>query len=490
MSSNGKKKTNALRKSHPKSGPRGRPKTKNSRFVGRPRGDPSGLNKERMLTNPSGISHHLPLTREKIGNVDGSETFSNLGYVINPGNSVMFPVFSNQAICFEQYKINHLAFIFKSEAYTASGSNVSAGKVVMVTNANVLDALFLTDTEAENYYGSRVGAPFSGEIQHVVVRNGRSTISTAPVSLLAVQSSENQVNGYALYDYGMFQFITALNASNGNIGELYVEYSFEMYRPRQPLPSQIQQQAHIMENPVSSATSAAPLGTSGGALTPLSNVSGLSLINNTTFCLADTGQYLVSMTWYGTAGPSTVPTVSTGENAGLLDTFVDANDGYVAMNNATTHQANWVGMVNVFAPGLGDTNYLGITGMTSLAGASCDIFIIRVYSGFANKPVKRQFKYGVGEKVYGFTFTPSEMKSRRVSLNQRWAVGDIEDVPASCEDQKCPLAPPRLLRQDARATNTPTGAYVVVEEDVDGTLTEAKTTVASSAAVAAGRVWR
>jgi len=155
----------------------------------------------------------------------------------------MFPIFSKIAAVYEQYRVNHLRLIWRTREYTASGSNVGAGLVLMATNYDPDDAAFATDTEMQNYWHCTSGAPYTKVMVHDVLSGHRknsknsgakdATLNNYYVSISA--NAETPVTGAGkFYDIGLFQLATSGNVSSTDIiGELWVEYGFTMIHPKQ-----------------------------------------------------------------------------------------------------------------------------------------------------------------------------------------------------------------------------------------------------------------
>lgn len=174
----------------------------------------------------------FPIAKEKVMDITNVGTgFNGLAdFYINPGNAKLFPIFANIAKNYEQYKIRHLKFFFRSMEYMASGSVVSAGLVAMATNFDI-DALpFKTFTELENYQNSVSAPPWSGVVEHDVVAS-RKQAGEFPLREYYVDYGNNTPGspGDKFFDIGRFQ-MDAMGCQPGTIGELWVEYSFELIK--------------------------------------------------------------------------------------------------------------------------------------------------------------------------------------------------------------------------------------------------------------------
>jgi hypothetical protein len=135
---------------HPKKR-KAKAKAKSLSGVGKTRGfnymATDGINSSRVVTNSSVVEDRFAMRREKIGNLSGTSAFTLAQQLyVNPGNTVLFPVFSQIAATYEEYRVNHLRFTFETDAYTATNGTASAGKVIMATNFDPDDANFTGDT--------------------------------------------------------------------------------------------------------------------------------------------------------------------------------------------------------------------------------------------------------------------------------------------------------------------------------------------------------
>jgi len=204
-----------------------------------------GISIMKTIHNASVIEDTFSVRREKVSDIIGTTATTlnvNLALYINPGNSVLFPIFSQIAATYEQFRVNECIFSYETEAYAASGTAVSAGKVILATNYDPADSQFSTATQMENYFNSDRGAPYC-EIVHDVLL-GDHALKDEPLKTYFVNSSANLIaptsdtTNNKFYDLGLFQLACQGNASaTAEIGELYVTYSFTMIRPKQQTPT-------------------------------------------------------------------------------------------------------------------------------------------------------------------------------------------------------------------------------------------------------------
>jgi hypothetical protein len=351
-----------------------------------------GLNRSRVVTNNSAIEDHFSRRREKIADINGSTSAFAIqqALYLNPGNSVLFPIFAQIAAVYEEFRTHHLRFTLETEAYTASGTSQSAGIACMATNADPDDSQFASLTEMENYYGSTKGPPYATVMVHDVLaaHRGRkggnrqggdlalNNYFVYPSANLSAPSSSTS----KFYDIGLFQLAVANMVGSGIIGELYVEYEFTMIRPKQAAPGSVLSAlvAHIEEGVAGTATASSSqfLGTTGGVLRSGSTLK--SVMTKNTFTIPVAGTYLVSVSWYGSV--TTVATLSPGANIVNTPTLLlGGGDGSLSSVSSSVATGLWI--FTVTASGSAAANTITISGLSNLAAGNADIFISQIPSG-------------------------------------------------------------------------------------------------------------
>jgi len=283
-----------------------------------------------------------------------------------------------------------LVFSYETEAYTASGSNVSAGKVILATNYDPSDAAFTTDQQMEDYSNSDRGAPYC-EIVHDVL-GGDHSLKNEPLKNYFVNSSANtqaptgDSSQGKFYTIGNFQLGCQGNASaSAEIGELYVTYSFTMIRPKQQTPlGQNLVCAHVVEGAAATAAAAgsAFLGTTAGLVRSGSTLNVVA--TKSTFSLPALGRYLVSAVFQGSVTVNA--TFSPGANISNATILVDNSLSEVAGTSGGYSLCMYACDVNV--AGTGSGNLITISGLTNLASGTADILISQISTGLT-RPVTR-----------------------------------------------------------------------------------------------------
>jgi hypothetical protein len=162
---------------------------------------------------------------EKVTDLTGNTVFANTTFNLNPADSALFPIFSNIAKCYARWRPRVLNLIFRTTSYTASGSNTNAGKVICVTNPDPNATAYVECGSAENTVGSVSAPPFKSfkfDCLRGVNKNNWLWLN------------DNDDIEPRTTSAGLLQVITANNAANVVVGELYVEYAFDMADPIQP----------------------------------------------------------------------------------------------------------------------------------------------------------------------------------------------------------------------------------------------------------------
>jgi len=170
------------------------------------------------------ISH-----REFLGDVFNSSvagSFGITGYNVNPGLVATFPYLASIAQNFEEYRINGLVFEFMSTT-SPYNTNSAMGSVIMAMEYNAAAPAYTNKPQMENSdfaISGRLdknlmyGVECKDNVQmHYYTRNGNSVL---PVTTT---------------DLGVFYIATQCASSiaaSANLGELWVSYDIEFFRPR------------------------------------------------------------------------------------------------------------------------------------------------------------------------------------------------------------------------------------------------------------------
>jgi len=195
---------------------------------------------------------------EYIRDIQPSTAFQLDNLAINPGLDSTFPWLSQVALAFTNYKWRRLTFIFKStSADLVSGTNGALGTTMMATDYNSVDDAFPDKKTMANYEGTTACKPSMTCIHSV------SCTKTA-AGLLYTRDAQPPPNAdIRLYDIGRFSLATeGMQGTVGTIGELWVDYEVEFFKPRFQLDAQVESSL-LSANPAGGAFSSG--NPSGGA---------------------------------------------------------------------------------------------------------------------------------------------------------------------------------------------------------------------------------
>jgi len=169
--------------------------------------------------------------REYITDILSSTDFLNRSFSINPAIPETFPWLSAIAVNFEQYHVRGMIFEFKSGSSDALNStNTALGYVVMTTEYNSLASPYTNKNQMENSQFCVSTKP-SKSVIHPIECAPFQTPSQPLYTRLASGTYVSE-GDKRLYDLGNFQVATTgMQAANVNIGELWVSYVIDFYKP-------------------------------------------------------------------------------------------------------------------------------------------------------------------------------------------------------------------------------------------------------------------
>lgn len=312
--------------------------------------------------------------REYIGDVisGASNTFNLNSYSINPGQSSTFPWLSIVAQNYEEYKFHGLIFEFKTMSSDALNStNTSLGQVIMATEYNSTLPPFTTKQAMENYQFGQSCKPSLSMLHAVECAPSVNVMSQQYVRQGAVPVGTDQ----RLYDLGVFQIATnGLQGTNVNVGELWVTYCVEFFKPR--LPQTISGNVDCVHREASAASTANPFGTAQlikvGTLANNLSISGTNAVITG---LLPGQKYLANLTWVGTSAANVTPSIVL-TNATILNYWNNATFGSVpCFYTGTTASLNFTFVVATNSTQNPITATIGITGGTYPGSAICDFFV-------------------------------------------------------------------------------------------------------------------
>ncbi len=167
--------------------------------------------------------------RDFLGDVTGSTAFAIKSYPLNPGLNLTFPWLAGVAGQFQSYRIRGMIFEFKStSAQALNNINSALGTVIMATQYNSLLASFSSKLEMENYEFATSCKPSESMLHPVECAQGEAPLECLYIRTGSVPNGQDE----RFFDFGDFQIATVGMQAASTIGELWVTYDIELYKPR------------------------------------------------------------------------------------------------------------------------------------------------------------------------------------------------------------------------------------------------------------------
>jgi len=175
------------------------------------------------------ISH-----KEYLGDIlsaSTANTFNVQSFALQPGSGQTFPWLSQIAGNFQEYRFRGLVFQFRSMSADALNStNTALGSLVMSTEYNAAAPAFSSKAEMENAQFANSIKPSESCMHFIECAKQSTVLSNLYIRTDAVNSATEDIR---FYDMGNFYIAsTGCQGTNVNLGELWVTYEVELFKPR------------------------------------------------------------------------------------------------------------------------------------------------------------------------------------------------------------------------------------------------------------------
>jgi len=238
--------------------------------------------------------------REFLTDVSSTINFTVSNYAINPGLVGTFPWLSSLVANFEEWTPLGILFQYKSTSGSAIAStNNALGTVIMATNYDVDDPLFVSKQQMEDYEFATSCSSAGNMLHPIECAPGKNVLSNLYTRISAVPSGQDS----RFYDLGNFQIATVGQQANGVvIGELWVTYHIKLSKPRLTSLSDVASIDHFQFTQTGATTYTTPVAVTGSG----GNTS-LAYVSSNTFQLTATkpSVYLVIINYSGAAFTAT-----------------------------------------------------------------------------------------------------------------------------------------------------------------------------------------
>lgn len=196
---------------------------------------------------------------EYLGDLISSGTqgaFSIQNFPINPALETTFPKLSQFLVNYDQYVIEGMYFEFRSmSADSLNSTNTALGQVIMACNYNVLQPIYKSKQEMEEYEGGTSVVP-SQSLKYFI----ECDRAQSPMDILYTRQGAIPANAdLRMYDLGNMQIATnGLQGQNVNLGEIWV--CFQIAGLKSKIFTGLGNYNNALDVYYSSYTNASPLG--------------------------------------------------------------------------------------------------------------------------------------------------------------------------------------------------------------------------------------
>jgi hypothetical protein len=326
--------------------------------------------------------------REYIQDIQSSTAFSSTNFQINPGLQNLFPWLSSIAINFEEYRIHGMVIYLNSLSATAVGStNTALGLWGCVTQYDPSEPAFTNKQQCENYVGCQTTVPSCSVIHGIECKPDANVLNKYFVRSGDILSDED----LKFYDIGFLQIFSQGAQAASNVGEMWISYDIEFFKPRLPVGNQSFVETFIGQS--DTANAAQPFGPTDG-FEPISG-SNLDVQWTTPTTLTLTGVqpkgiYLMTATWnqvtnVSMQGPVLSVSNSTGVNIFRFPLSVNQNhwESQSASQNRITSM--------VCFKKINDSDIvITCPAITNLTTSSVTVIITRLSDSFSPTKIKKE----------------------------------------------------------------------------------------------------
>jgi len=253
-----------------------------------------------------------------------TSAFSINSYPLNPGMPDTFPWLSTIAQNFEQYRIRGMVFEFKSTSADALNStNTALGSVIMATDYNADSDTFESKAQMENHEFASSARQSCSMLHAIECKPSQTSISELYIRNETPPTGQD----LRLYDLGRFSIATVgQQGASVNIGELWVTYEVELFKPMIP-----EHPTGVRTDHFYSATAVSTSAYFGTSQTTINDGVGCTL-SATTITFPNSvpigSQWLVYVTWKGGAVTTVVPSISP-SGATALTEWLNQTQNYI-----------------------------------------------------------------------------------------------------------------------------------------------------------------
>jgi hypothetical protein len=179
---------------------------------------------QRGISNVLGQRTDIPLTQtfagsESLGRFNGSITFTELQFPLNPGQAGTFPWLSQEAKLWEKYEFDKLDIEFRTTINEFSAN--AFGRVILGVDFDASDPAPSTRSQAEISRPVTAQAPYFNQLLKLRKQDMHDSVRKHYVRPGNLPGGAD----IKMYDVGNLNFGTDGNIGTNEVGELWVHYS-------------------------------------------------------------------------------------------------------------------------------------------------------------------------------------------------------------------------------------------------------------------------
>jgi len=203
-------------------------------------GGPSNIPEFRSSTKNSVRVRHREFVTDIVPTAAG---FQNNNYLIHAGNVLLWPWLANMSQNFEVAQIHGMIIEYKATCATAvSSAQIGMGTVIMATDYDVVDTAYANKREMEICEFATSNQPYFSQIHPIECDPHENVLSKHYIQYGATSVSDFP-DDPRFGCLGNFQIATNnIPVLNQAIGELWVSYDVEFFKPQLPGSNSLLQQ--------------------------------------------------------------------------------------------------------------------------------------------------------------------------------------------------------------------------------------------------------
>jgi hypothetical protein len=300
---------------------------------------------------------------ESRGRFNGSATFTETQFPINPGQAGTFPWLSQEAKLWEKYEFDSLKFEFRTTINEFSTN--ALGRVILGVDFDAADPPPSTRSEAEISRPVTAQAPYFNQMLTLRKQDMSDTVKRHYVRPGNLPGGSD----IKMYDVGNLNFGTDGNVNANEVGELWVHYTGKFFV--QVLEATI---TPPNNNQVVLLQQVAPLSLSTGVNTVIpfdtEIANGLAAVNSAGSIVLPEGNYVIdAQATYTTSSGGVILTDSLFFEIAGTPIPHASSATFLAAAGVTDHSES----VSWFFQSLGASTPLNVTAVVDLTGGACTV---------------------------------------------------------------------------------------------------------------------